>query len=212
MKPLSYQLRVVALGLLLFGPAAAWAQDEPARGRGKGWAFDAGLDFFRRQDWDNAIRMLEEAFDDSPGDQEIQIRLLEAKAERAKARSASADSSIVSLVCAPEPNPEGKKLPVGPSEATPIQDPVKVRIDRARKLVELRNSRDNYLLDRSGGVIISDRSYTWAGRDLPGGVRLSGTMNRETGRLTAAWLHERAATDIPASIEAFVGVCRQDPP
>lgn len=212
MNRLLHQLGAIALGLLLFGPAAARAQDEPARGRGKGWAFDAGLDFFRRQDWDNAIRMLEEAFDDSPGDQEIQLWLLEAKAERAKARSAGGNASIVSLLCVPEPNPEGRKLPIGASEATPVQDPVKVRIDTAQKVVELRNSRDNYLLDRSGGVIISDTSYTWVGRDLPGGVRLSGTMNRETGRLAAAWLHEKAAADIPPSLEAFVGACRQDTP
>ena len=103
---------MTALVLALLLPGAALAQDQPARGRGKGWAFD-----------------------DMPGDQEIPIRLLEAKAESARARPAG-------------------------------------------------------LLDRSTGVVVSEMSYTW------------------TGRLTASWLHVKAATDIPASLEAFVGVCR----
>ncbi len=212
---MNYFLRWIgtaAVAFVMFAPAAALAQNEPARGRGKGWAFDAGLEFLRKQEWDNAIRMFEEAFDDMPGDQEIQIRLLEAKAESAKARSSGASATLVLMVCAPEPNPDGRKVPVGSGAATQIQDSVKVRIDTAQKVVELRIARDNYLLDRSTGVVISDVSYVWTGRDLPGGVRLSGSMNRETGRLTASWLHEKAATDIPPSLEAFVGVCRQDAP
>ena len=206
------RIGIVALTLLMFAPAAAMSQDQPARGRGKGWAFEAGLEFFRKQEWDNAIKMFEESFDDMPGDQEIQVWLLEAKAERARAGAANTNSSVVMMTCAPEPNPEGRMVRVGSLGAVQIQDVVKIRIDTAQNVVELRNSRDNYLLDRNTGVVISETSYTWTGRDLQGGARLSGSMNRETGLLTASWLHEKAATDIPPSLEAFVGVCRRDAP
>ena len=206
--PCSSRMVLLAVVLLLM-PEAARAQDQPPRtGTTRGWAFDRAVEYFHQKDWDNAIKLFEEAFDDTPSDQEIQMWLLEAKSERARAQSAGTSASVISLICTPQPNPEGRKVSLGSSSATPIQGNLKVRIDTAQKSVELRKSLDNYLVDRSGAVAVSDASFAWPGRELPGGVRLSGTMNRQTGQLNAAWLHEPAAPDIPPTLEAFVGVCR----
>jgi len=121
---------------------------------------------------------------------------------------ASAESQTVSLVCAPDANPENKTVRVGVFTPVPLQETVKIRLDLSGKVAEVRDSVEDSILERSSGLTVSESSYKWTARDLPGDVHLAGTIDRETGRVTVTWLQKKAVRDISMGLQAFVGVCR----